>query len=505
MSVDHDAHFQHEPLDLRQATTIRLIEILPTGADETVACRVRHATTEAHYTCLSYVWGSSRNTKTIHMNGKPFQVRENLWNFLRTASSEEACASTIGLSNNADKATNLILKKAKSSLWIDALCIDQGNNGERNHQVQQMGNIFSSAQRVIAWMGTSPQVTSLFRYVRDELHAQYFFDANYFIELAEFSTDDYWKRAWITQEVQLARQVVLLANNIAIDLALLRDGIELPVRRTFGDIIHRDLWRYIDETLRQRDEVTLLGNMDRFWKKESSDRLDVVYSLLSLSTNGAEILVEYGISTVQLAQKILRLLRNGLCIWAARTVIRTLQLSVNWKDIHPIYDISGADEVFMHIRAQRYDSAAGRCSDCGAKIQFAQRYEKTYDKTYIHCMACDHLKSTVRPTAHLLFTEKLSVQLENKTLRTQQSLPMEDKIEAEWGFFYQYNPAPSKQLDVRFALPVEHASDGSALIPISIDNVRTLVANFIASDNPVDNNQPALEFRARVNHMPKCT
>lgn len=41
------------------------------------------------------------------------------------------------------------------TLWVDALCIDQGNVEERNVQVPQMWRIFSKAHRVISWLGES--------------------------------------------------------------------------------------------------------------------------------------------------------------------------------------------------------------------------------------------------------------------------------------------------------------------------------------------------------------
>jgi hypothetical protein len=40
-------------------------------------------------------------------------------------------------------------------LWIDALCIDQSNAMKRNHQVQQMGLIYSQAERVMVWLGNN--------------------------------------------------------------------------------------------------------------------------------------------------------------------------------------------------------------------------------------------------------------------------------------------------------------------------------------------------------------
>jgi hypothetical protein len=36
---------------------------------------------------------------------------------------------------------------------VDAVCIDQNNPKERNHQVQLMAKIYSKAHRVIVWLG----------------------------------------------------------------------------------------------------------------------------------------------------------------------------------------------------------------------------------------------------------------------------------------------------------------------------------------------------------------
>jgi Heterokaryon incompatibility protein (HET) len=40
-------------------------------------------------------------------------------------------------------------------IWIDALCIDQQNNSERNHQVRVMGKIYEMAIEVLVWLGCS--------------------------------------------------------------------------------------------------------------------------------------------------------------------------------------------------------------------------------------------------------------------------------------------------------------------------------------------------------------
>ncbi|KAH6882563.1 hypothetical protein BKA58DRAFT_373527 [Alternaria rosae] len=91
--------FQHEPLDQTQAS-IRLIEINPgLSAEGLIECHVSHTTIEATYTCLSYRWGDDDpfSLRTILMNGKPFIVRENLFDFLHcVCTSPDASEDTSG-------------------------------------------------------------------------------------------------------------------------------------------------------------------------------------------------------------------------------------------------------------------------------------------------------------------------------------------------------------------------------------------------------------------------
>lgn len=38
-------------------------------------------------------------------------------------------------------------------MWVDAVCIDQSNIVERNHQVKSMASVFSEASKVLVWLG----------------------------------------------------------------------------------------------------------------------------------------------------------------------------------------------------------------------------------------------------------------------------------------------------------------------------------------------------------------
>ncbi|KAH6680930.1 heterokaryon incompatibility, partial [Halenospora varia] len=42
-------------------------------------------------------------------------------------------------------------------LWTDAICIDQESYSERNHQLAQIGTIYRSTTKVLAWLGAPGQ------------------------------------------------------------------------------------------------------------------------------------------------------------------------------------------------------------------------------------------------------------------------------------------------------------------------------------------------------------
>jgi hypothetical protein len=127
------------PLDTH-VQSIRLVTILPAMSSGLVACRLRSfpLDTIPEYTALSYTWGNEKAIKRILVNDKLLYVRENLWQFLnirRHALASNKDSSLVYL-NSPDVETE--------SFWIDALCIDQDNVQERNHQVGLMRQIFGN-------------------------------------------------------------------------------------------------------------------------------------------------------------------------------------------------------------------------------------------------------------------------------------------------------------------------------------------------------------------------
>jgi hypothetical protein len=185
--------FHHDALDQTQSS-IRLVELLPNHSQGFVQCRLYHTTIDDAYNCLSYVWGddSPGSLRAILVNGKHFRVRKNLFNFLHFMQAHPTHGDTLSAIGT------------RKHYWIDALCIDQSNTSERNHQVAQMGRIFSSARLVHVWLGKMPSAARM-RYILGDsqkeptftdwlTHAPYPY--NYLMARHVFR-NEYWTRAWV--------------------------------------------------------------------------------------------------------------------------------------------------------------------------------------------------------------------------------------------------------------------------------------------------------------------
>lgn len=136
--LDVNASFIYAPLSQPESTRILLVAPSKTK-DSQLLCNLVHINlsdcelgTVCHYTALSYVWGDGAKLETISVNGLPCKVTVNLHS---------------ALLDLRDPTWTLWL-------WVDAVCIDQGNSQERASQVALMGTIYSAATRTIIYLGS---------------------------------------------------------------------------------------------------------------------------------------------------------------------------------------------------------------------------------------------------------------------------------------------------------------------------------------------------------------
>ncbi|EXJ61542.1 hypothetical protein A1O7_01970 [Cladophialophora yegresii CBS 114405] len=111
---------------------IRTLLLAP-GKNTPMVCELQviPSPTSAQFEALSYVWGDTTKSNSISCNGFEFTITESLYTAL----------------------THLRYPDSWRRIWVDQLCINQLENQELMKQVAMMGKLYSSACRVIIWLG----------------------------------------------------------------------------------------------------------------------------------------------------------------------------------------------------------------------------------------------------------------------------------------------------------------------------------------------------------------
>lgn len=122
-------------------------------------------------------------------------------------------------------------------LWIDALCIDQENHEERNHQVQMMSLIYSGAKQACIWLGEdTDDSTTAIRFIHEIMKLENFDiisekkeNASKWQSLLLLMQRPWFSRRWVVQEIALARSATIYCGNDEIPWTNFAVAVELFV------------------------------------------------------------------------------------------------------------------------------------------------------------------------------------------------------------------------------------------------------------------------------------
>jgi len=183
---------------LLEKDEIRLLRVEPGFGDVQVRCSIFYARLgeSPTYDAVSYMWGSDNgpgNSKTtlIGIDGaRTMEIRENLGFALK----------------------KLRLKDKARVLWVDAICINQADDMERKHQVDQMGMIYSQATTVRVWLGMPDELSpKAFRFLENpgtiRRMREGIIELDGWEAVASLCKRQYWHRLWIIQELVLAARI----------------------------------------------------------------------------------------------------------------------------------------------------------------------------------------------------------------------------------------------------------------------------------------------------------
>lgn len=218
----------YTPLN-QAASEVRFLKLLPGRFDEAIHCKLQVCSLNSPpaYEALSYVWGDASPTKFVSVDGHLFNATSNLEAALR----------------------HLRHRWCPRLLWVDAICINQADNGEKSYQVSLMGRTYSECSQTVAWLGLptpeTPEMLPVISLMGPFLSVRYWrqkipricmdiianTSANnrmrrniFYRKLGRaiilVSQFPYWSRIWTYQEFWLPRKVTFLCGNMSFELLL---------------------------------------------------------------------------------------------------------------------------------------------------------------------------------------------------------------------------------------------------------------------------------------------
>lgn len=275
--------FTYNPLD-KTLNEIRLVTLKAGSASHKIECVLSKCLLEQSpaYEALSYAWGTSAETILISIDGRRAQITMSLQSALR----------------------HLRRQEEDRVLWIDAICIDQNNNQEKNHQVRMMTRIYESAHHVVIWLGERSEHSglalekimvaskSLNRRTHQSVTLQQvradIFGPEAWAALLNLFDLEWWTRTWVVQEVAVAKQAILVCGKESIPADSFDDGINnihfirwMDTRRN-GVAEEMGYTRTVKEMGNPGKDLLYLAQKCR--KLRSTDPRDKLYALLGLAT-----------------------------------------------------------------------------------------------------------------------------------------------------------------------------------------------------------------------------
>lgn len=306
----------------RKDSQIRVLHLLPHSTAENIVCELHVESLLGNHTfeALSYCWGSADDPVSIDVNGYEFKVTQNL---------NAALKSLIPGPGS----------KGPRKLWIDAICINQGHHAEalaeRRQQVMLMGDIYSAASSVTAYLGepfegldeairyleTSASNPELHFDPQNPVHNQSGGDATSLLlsrSLVRFFNYPWWTRMWIVQEYCLAKALYFQIGNSRVAGDVCAEAIQhllhhqdtgccdrrsFPLHGQLNDNGRRrqDVWASLSKLQSLEDSsgqdnnsglVNILDGLGRFGGREASDPRDKFFALRSLCNEADRKFIE---------------------------------------------------------------------------------------------------------------------------------------------------------------------------------------------------------------------
>ncbi|KAF2166268.1 hypothetical protein M409DRAFT_23460 [Zasmidium cellare ATCC 36951] len=222
------------------------------------------------YIALSYEWGEEHEKK-ISLNGMPFRIRTNLYDFLQVI-------------RPGPSKTRL--------LFIDALCINQTDVAERSSQVHLMRDIYEGARKVWAWLGRDSVASDVVADACQGQQATDVDDAELQRSAKEVLSRRYWTRMWMMSELMIAKTITLYCGPRSFSWDELVEVLSSYIPDWYHTFESTKAFRAVEDVraaVRKGSKIPVLRLFDEFGQMECQHKQDRVYSLLAFHAHARRL------------------------------------------------------------------------------------------------------------------------------------------------------------------------------------------------------------------------
>ncbi|KAK4506663.1 hypothetical protein PRZ48_000395 [Zasmidium cellare] len=242
------------------------------------------------YEALSYCWGSPENGEDITLNDdKVLHVTPNLASALRA----------------------LRLQHKSRVVWIDAICINQTSDDEKNFQVLLMRRIYSTCSRSVIWLGPSDAASrKAFRFMQRS-------SKEYSNLIKSVLVRPWFRRVWIIQEVAFPPEIDVQCGEDKISWESLAHACSLVSRSVMmvdvdapkdAKHFHPTFYPKVLDATRQKiikgERFSPLDALRSFRTFQATNGLDKVYGLLGLVDDPSFVTVDYSKSVQEIFREV---------------------------------------------------------------------------------------------------------------------------------------------------------------------------------------------------------
>lgn len=264
-----DLCFRYDPLDLTNPESKRLVRVNPQTRDGLLDCEIWHVEEATEYSTVSYHQDQFSDDLQIFLNGRLRKIKRTLSEFLAVARV-------------------LFPQKA---FWIEAICIDDNNEDEKDRQIKLASQIYRMASEIYIWLGphdtyTSHAIDILGKELWDHnlLVSDQSVDAvRFWVGLCEILTNKYWRRAETMQEFALSLKGSIMQGEHLLSIEKFTDSskrISSDLSKNFK-AIYKDLHRDFRLMLKRSGISALMKIRESVQDPSSSEEAPGIWKVIA--------------------------------------------------------------------------------------------------------------------------------------------------------------------------------------------------------------------------------